>query len=70
MGSGSGPSKPQGISTTDGWSIYEIILAIFGGFLALICGNVLFKRFSKRRKATAAEEYGEDEQLLPENINF
>ena len=80
LGDGSGPSTPQGLSTTDGWSVAEIVVATFGGFVALVVGAVLFQRCSKKDNPTTEtnadtaknrdDVNNESEELLPENIIF
>ena len=77
LGDGSGPSTPQRLSTTDGWSVAEIVVATFGGFVALVVGAVLFQRCSKKGKPTAKNantaknaDNEERKELLPENIIF
>ena len=75
--SGSGPSNPQGLSTTDGWSVSEIVVATFGGFVALVGGTAIWKYVSKKKKKnttyTAGGQEDDDDEtagLLPDTINF
>ena len=68
-----GDSKPHGLSTADGWSVSEIVVASFGAFIALIVGTTLWSNFSKKKKASekaTSEEDDESANLLPKTIHF
>ena len=68
-----GDSRPLGLSTSDGWSVSEIVVASFGGFVAFFAGTMLWKRFTKKKEAANTYVRDDDDEtleLLPENINF